>query len=211
MLIRRSPNLEELHILGGPLIPDGTVHPLCNARWPLLHSLSLGDIMLDWSVPPPGHTASTRPLIAFLEAHQRLRSLRTSRIALSPHHLSSLDRSSLPDLTHFAGSLEHLQVLAPSHPNITHVVLEDPLIIRDIAPLLIAGVLQSLRCLTELHIAFIFHSSYEGGSLIRNLVGACHGLTTLELTCARRSSFRVVSFSLFATFVPRFLTSLRIH
>jgi len=64
MLIRRSPDLEELHVLGGPLILDGTVHPLCNARWPLLHSLSLGDLMLDWS-SGPGPMSSKRPFIAF--------------------------------------------------------------------------------------------------------------------------------------------------
>jgi hypothetical protein len=196
MLIRRSPDLEELHVLGGPLILDGTVHPLCNARWPLLHSLSLGDLMLDWS-SGPGPMSSKRPFIAFLEAHPRLRFFRTSRTALNPHILPSLDPSALPQLTHFAGSLEHLQALAPSHPQITHLAIEEPLIIRDLAPLLVAGVLQNLRCLTELRIAFIFHSSYESGNLIRNLVSTCPGLTTLEITCARRSSFKVVCFSCF--------------
>ncbi|KAG1812183.1 uncharacterized protein BJ212DRAFT_1372017 [Suillus subaureus] len=171
MLIRRSPDLEELHVLGGPLILDGTVHPLCNARWPLLHSLSLGDLMLDWS-SGPGSMSSKRPFIAFLEAHQRLRFFRTSRTALSPHMLPSLDPSALPHLTHFAA-------------------IEEPLIIRDLAPLLVTGVLQNLRCLTELRIAFIFHSSYESGNLIRNLVSTCPGLTTLEITCARRSSSKL--------------------
>lgn len=64
MLIQRSPDLEELHVLGGPLILDGAVHPLCNARWPLLHSLSLGDLVLDWS-SGPGPMSSKRPFIAF--------------------------------------------------------------------------------------------------------------------------------------------------
>ncbi|KAG2154510.1 uncharacterized protein EDB93DRAFT_1081328 [Suillus bovinus] len=204
MLIRRSPNLEELHVLGGPLILDGTVHPLCNARWPLLHSLSLGDVMLDWS-SGPGPMSSKRPFIAFLEAHQRLRSLRISRTALSPHVVPSLDQSALPLLTHFTGSLEHLQALAPSHPQITHLTIEEPLIIRDLAPLLIAGVLQSLRCLTELRVAFVFHSSYESANLIRNLVSTCPGLTTLEITCARRSSFKVVCSFLIAACILRSL------
>ncbi|KAG1739270.1 hypothetical protein EDB19DRAFT_1635797 [Suillus lakei] len=202
MLIRRSPDLEELHVLGGPLILDGTVHPLCSARWPLLHSLSLGDIMLDWSTGP-GPMSSKRPFIAFLEAHPGLRFFRTSRTALSPHVLPSLDPSALPHLTHFAGSLEHLQALAPSHPQITHLAIEEPLIIRDLAPLLVAGVLQSLRCLTELRIAFVFHSSYESGSLIKNLVGACPGLTTLEITCARRSSFKVDTLAKSVNCLPR--------
>lgn len=202
MLIRHSPNLEELHVLGGPLILNGTVHPLCNARWPLLHSLSLGDLMLDWS-SGPGPMSSKRPFIAFLEAHQRLRFFRTSRTALSPHILPSLDPSALPHLTHFAGSLEHLQALAPSHPQITHLAIEEPLVIRDLAPLLVAGVLQSLRCLTELRIAFVFHSSYESGNLIRNLVSTCPGLTTLEITCARRSSFRVDTLAKSVSCLPR--------
>ncbi|KAG1751339.1 uncharacterized protein EDB91DRAFT_601103 [Suillus paluster] len=202
MLIRRCPNLEELHVLGGPLILDGTVHPLCHARWPLLHSLSLGDIVLDWS-SGPGPMAAKRPFIAFLEAHQHLRSFRTSRTALSPHVLPSLDPSALPNLTHFAGSLEHLQGMAPSHPQITHLAIEEPLIIRDLAPLLVVGVLQSLHCLTELRIAFVFHSSYESGSLVRNLVGACPGLTTLEITCARRSSLKVDTLAKSVSALPR--------
>ncbi|KAG1829586.1 hypothetical protein EV424DRAFT_1316651 [Suillus variegatus] len=202
MLIRRSPDLEELHVLGGPLILDGTVHPLCNARWPLLHSLSLGDVMLDWS-SGPGPMSSKRPFIAFLEAHQRLRFFRISRTALSPHILPSLDPSALSHLTHFTGSLEHLQALAPSHPQITHLAIEEPLIIRDLAPLLIAGVLQSLRCLTELRVVFVFHSSYENGNLIRNLVSACPGLTTLEITCARRSSFKVDTLAKSVSCLPR--------
>lgn len=202
MLIRRSPDLEELHVLGGPLILDGTVHPLCNARWPLLHSLSLGDLMLDWS-SGPGPMSSKRPFIAFLEAHPRLRFFRTSRTALNPHILPSIDPSALPQLTHFAGSLEHLQALAPSHPQITHLAIEEPLIIRDLAPLLVAGVLQNLRCLTELRIAFIFHSSYESGNLIRNLVSTCPGLTTLEITCARRSSFKVDTLAKSVSCLPR--------
>lgn len=34
MLIRRCPNLEELHISGAPFLPVSVVHPLCYARWP---------------------------------------------------------------------------------------------------------------------------------------------------------------------------------
>jgi len=175
------------------LIADGKVHPLCSARWPLLHSLSLGDIILDWSGSLP--EGSKRPFITFLEAHQRLQSLRTSRTALSPHLLPSLDPSALSHLTHFAGSLEHLQALASSDPKITHLAIEEPLIIRDFAPLLITGVLQSLRYLTELRVAFVFHSYHESGSLIRSLTNACPGVTTLEITCAKRPSLRVVSSS----------------
>lgn len=202
MLIRRSPDLEELHIFGGPLILDGTVHPLCTARWPLLHSLSLGDLVLDWS-SGPGPMSSKRPFVAFLEAHQRLRFFRTSRTALSPHIITSLDPSALPHLTHFAGTLEHLQALAPSHPQITHLAIEEPLIIRDLAPLLVAGVLQSLRYLTELRIAFVFHSSYEGGNLIKNLISTCPGLTTLEITCTRRPSFKLDTLAKSVSCLPR--------
>jgi hypothetical protein len=117
----------------------------------------------------------------------------------------------LSHLSHFAGSLEHLQALAPSHPKITHLAIEEPLVIRDLAPLLVTGVLQSLRSLTELRVAFVFHSSHEHGSLVPSLIAACPAVTTLEITCARRPSLRVVSFLFVYESYFKSLTPLRVH
>lgn len=188
MLIRRSPDLEELHISGAPFIYSQAVRPLCYARWPRLHTLSLGDILLDWD-PRAGVKP---PFIAFLEAHPRLRSLQTSRAALNPALLPSLTPGSLSELTHFSGAIEHLQGLAPIHHQITSVAIDEPLVIRDLAPSLLASVLRGLKSLTELRVCFVFQSAYEGGSLVRSIAHACPGLTKLEVICTRKSSFTVV-------------------
>lgn len=188
MLIRRSPHLEELHISGAPFIFTQAVRPLCHARWPRLHTLSLGDILLDWD-PRAGVKP---PFIAFLEAHPRLRSLRTSRAALNPALLTALGPGSLPELTHFSGAVEHLQGLAPIHHQITSVALDEPLIIRDLAPSLLASVLRGIKSLAELRVCFVFQSAYEGGSLVRSIAHACPGLSKLEVICTRKSSFTIV-------------------
>lgn len=198
MLIRRSPDLEELHISGAPFISAQGVRPLCYARWPRLHTLSLGDILLDWDP----HAGIKPPFIAFLEAHPRLRSLRTSRTALNPALLAALVPSSLPELTHFSGAIEHLQGLAPIHHQITSVALDDPLVIRDLAPSLLASVLRGLKSLTELRVCFVFQSAYEGGSLVRSIAHACPGLTKLEVICTRKSSFTIVRLP--RSFVPSY-------
>ncbi|KAG9316750.1 hypothetical protein JVU11DRAFT_2811 [Chiua virens] len=124
-------------------------------------------------------------------AHPKLRSLRTSRAALNPALLNSLTDGSLPALTHFSGAIEHLQALAPIHHQITSVALDEPLIIRDLAPSLLASVLRGLKSLTELRVSFVFLSAYEGGSLVRSIAHACPGLTKLEVVCSRKSSFTV--------------------
>lgn len=188
MLIRRSPDLEELHIGGAPFISAQAVRPLCYARWPKLHTLSLGDILLDWD-PRAGVKP---PFIAFLEAHPRLRSLRTSRAALNPALLPSLAPGSLAELTHFSGAIEQLQGLTPIHHQITSVAIDEPLVIRDLAPSLLASVLRGLKSLTELRVCFVFQSAYEGGSLVRSIAHACPGLAKLEVICTRKSSFTIV-------------------
>lgn len=206
MLIRRCPNLEELHISGAPFLPVSVVHPLCYARWPKLRSLSLGDIVLDWQ---PRGGGVKPPFIAFLEAHPHLQMLRTSRAALNPGFLSSLDKGALPNLTRFAGSLEQLQGLSQIYSQITSVAIDEPLVIRDMAPLLAAGVLQGLHCLTELRVALVFQAAYEGGRLVRSIVNACPRLTKLELICARRPSFTLDTLAKIIGALPR-LRQLRV-
>ncbi|KAF9227209.1 hypothetical protein BS17DRAFT_793737 [Gyrodon lividus] len=205
MLIHRSPDLEELQITGAPFSSMQPVHPLCHARWPRLHTLSLGDILLDWQ-PRAGVKP---PFVALLEAHPHLRSLRTSRAALNPALLPSLTRGSLPELTHFGGAIEHLQSLANIHSQITSVSLDEPLIVRDLAPLLVAGVLQGLKSLTELRVYFVFQSPHDGGSLIRSIVNACPDLTALEVICARGPSFTIDKLAKAIRTLPR-LRKLRV-
>ncbi|KAG8214059.1 hypothetical protein J3R82DRAFT_10816 [Butyriboletus roseoflavus] len=199
MLIRRSPDLEELHISGAPFIFTQAVRPLCYARWPRLHALSLGDILLDWD-PSAGLKP---PFITFLEAHPRLRSLRTSRAALNPALLPALGPGALPELTHFNGAIEHLQGLAPIHRQITSVALDEPMIIRDLAPSLLASVLRGLKSLTELRVCFVFQSAYEGGSFVRSIAHACPGLTKLEVMCTRKSSFTIDTLAKAVRTLPR--------
>ncbi|KAH0827995.1 hypothetical protein J3R83DRAFT_3638 [Lanmaoa asiatica] len=199
MIIRRSPDLEELHISGAPFISAHAVRPLCYARWPRLHTLSLGDILLDWD----SHAGVKPPFIAFLEAHPRLRSLRTSRAALNPALVTALAPGSLPELSHFSGAIEHLQGLAPVHHQITSVALDEPLIIRDLAPSLLASVLRGLKFLTELRVCFVFQSAYEGGSLVRSIAHACPGLIKLEVICTRKSSFTIDTLAKAVRTLPR--------
>jgi hypothetical protein len=199
MLITQSPDLEELHISGVPFISAHAVRPLCHARWQKLHTLSLGDILLDWDT----RTGIRPPFITFLEAHPRLRSLGTSRAALNPALLTSLVPGSLPKLTHFSGAIEHLQGLAPIHHQITSVALDEPLVIRDFAPSLIATVLKGLKSLSELRVCFVFQSAYEGGSLVRSIAHACPGLTKLEVICTRKSSFTIDTLAKAVRALPR--------
>ncbi|KAF8134522.1 hypothetical protein EV363DRAFT_1160578 [Boletus edulis] len=199
MLIRQSLDLEELHVSGAPFISAQAVRPLCHARWPKLHTLSLGDILLDWD-PRSGVKP---PFITFLEAHPRLRSLRTSRTALNPALLTSLTSGSLPELTHFSGAIEHLQELAPIHHQITSVALDEPLVIRDFAPSLLASVLKGLKSLTELRVCFVFESAYEGGTLVRSIAHACPGLTKLEIICTRKSAFTIDTLAKAVRTLPR--------
>ncbi|EGO00176.1 hypothetical protein SERLA73DRAFT_72915 [Serpula lacrymans var. lacrymans S7.3] len=190
MLIKRSPDLRELCIDGTSSVPTDA-HALSRGRWPNLRKLIIGDVALDWHIPVS--SASKRPFIAFLEAHRELRTLHISRYALNPMHLPTLHHDALPCLEHFTGSLEHLQAISPSHPSIKSVGFHEPIVIRDLAPMVVSSVLQGLPLLRSLKISFIFHSTYESGSLLRSLVSACPYLVELELTCARKPSFQLVS------------------
>ncbi|EGO25734.1 hypothetical protein SERLADRAFT_408008 [Serpula lacrymans var. lacrymans S7.9] len=192
MLIKRSPDLRELCIDGTSSVPTDA-HALSRGRWPNLRKLIIGDVALDWHIPVS--SASKRPFIAFLEAHRELRTLHISRYALNPMHLPTLHHDALPCLEHFTGSLEHLQAISPSHPSIKSVGFHEPIVIRDLAPMVVSSVLQGLPLLRSLKISFIFHSTYESGSLLRSLVSACPYLVELELTCARKPSFQLESFA----------------
>lgn len=201
MLIYRCLNLEELSIDGCSDLPID-VRRLVNGRWPHLRKLTLGEVMLDHL--DPTSVTEKRPCIDFLEAHPKLQSLRISRHALTPAHLSSLSHSSFPDLVDFSGTLEQLQTIAPAptHPH-THlynpsrqlrsVGFSEPMLMRDVTPLAVSVALQGLKNLTTLRISFVLHSMYESGSLLRSLVGSCPRLERIEMECAHKPSFSMVS------------------
>lgn len=192
MLIDRSPDLEELCIDGfSPLHSTGTL-PLIHARWPKLRKLTLGDGVVDLSMfNPIGQ--DKHPFIAFLDAHPKLESLRTSRHALPPAQLATLDPTALPVLKEFSGTLEQLQTLATHHTSLTSVVFHEPMLMRDVTPLAVSATLQEITSLTTLRISFVLYSMYESGSLLRSLVGCCPNLVRLELVCGHKPSFPIES------------------
>lgn len=190
MLIKRCPNLEELSINGISSLPTDA-RTLVNGRWPNLRQLSLGDVSLEWHTPT-STTGPKSPFITFLEAHPNLLSLKVSRNVPSAH-FSTLDPVTLPRLTEFSGTLEQLQALPHLHGSLKSVTFREPMQTRELTPLAVAGVLQNLTSLVELRISFVLHSMYDSSSLLRSLIASCPQIRHLELTCAHKPSFQLVS------------------
>ncbi|KII92598.1 hypothetical protein PLICRDRAFT_172671 [Plicaturopsis crispa FD-325 SS-3] len=191
MLINRCPNLEELCI-EGTYVLSANAHELTRGRWPKLRKLTLGDVLVDWHTPAP---TEKRPFIDFLETHSSLQSLSISRHVLPHTHMPMLDPEALPNLTHFGGTLEQLQALPRLHSSIKSIGFREPMLMREITPLTVSGLLQSLSSLTELSIAFALHSMYDSSSLLRSLTSSCPQLRHLELTCGHKPSFQLESFA----------------
>lgn len=206
MLTTSCPDLEELCLDGLGSWPTTEPLPLLQARWPKLHKLTLGDIIVDLGAVHGINSLDDQekhPFIEFLAAHPKLDSLRTSRFALSPTGLSALDEEALPELKEFSGTLEQLQILRRHHTSLTSVGFHEPMMMRDITPLAVSAVLQGIPNLTTLRISFVLHSMYESGSLLRSLAGCCPRLERLELVCGHKPSFPVESFSKAITHLPR--------
>ncbi|KAF8971198.1 hypothetical protein BDZ97DRAFT_1788255 [Flammula alnicola] len=193
MLIRRSPNLEELMIAGFSTVPTD-VHFLLEGRWPKLRKLALGDVCVDWfhrSLNP----GEKRPFIAFLEAHPGLESLSLSRHTIQPIHLTTLDPAALSQVTHFSGTHQQLHALTHVHHSVKSVVFRDPVETRDVSAPTVASLLRDLTSLTSLKISFTLHSMYDSGNLLRSLIQSCPRLRHLELTCAHKPSFQIDAFA----------------
>jgi hypothetical protein len=191
-MLKRSPNLEELTLAG--ISPHPTdAHQLVAGRWPRLRKLTLGDVIIDWQAAAADPEAK-RPFVAFLEAHNALESISLSRHNIHPSRLSALSPDALPHLEKFTGTLEQFQMLDRIHPSLKSVTFCDPVLTRELTPLAVAVVLQNLRNLTELRVSFVLHSMYDSGSLLRSLFTACPELEHLELICAHKPSFQLVSF-----------------
>ena len=193
MLIRRSPNLEELGIEGCSNVP-ADVHFLLEGRWPNLRKLSLGDICVDW-FPRSLNPGEKRPFINFLEQHPGLEVLSLSRHSIQPTHFSTLDPSSLGHVTHFSGTHQQLHALPHLHRTVQSVAFRDPVETRDVSPPTVASLLRDLPKLTQLKIAFALHSMYDSGNLLRALIHAAPRLRDLELTCAHKPSFQLDAFA----------------
>jgi hypothetical protein len=210
MLISRCPNLEELSLDGYTTNPIES-HRLVCGRWPNLRKLTLGDVIVNLDLgpgPAAGTGGDEKPLsIQFLEAHSNLQTLQISQHALLPRHLSFLSTSSLAHLVKFTGSLEQLQSLAPAQvlPNSRGVSLShqlqslafhEPILLRDVTPVVISSALQGLGNLTMLRIGFLLHSNllHESGSLLRSITASCPRLERIELGCACGPSFTIVCF-----------------
>ncbi|KAH7913459.1 hypothetical protein BJ138DRAFT_1146034 [Hygrophoropsis aurantiaca] len=184
MLIRRSPDLQELHIttslnLSPTMYSLRDRSPLYRARWPRLLAFSL--------TLSPNTMNGSQFLRNFLEAHPNLQSLRTS----TPHPIPTV-----PDLTHFAGPL--LAIPASAYSSLCSLTLTSPLL---------AGMgLPNMKQLKLLRVAFTFHSPYESGSVLRSLISSCPGLMHLEIVCERRPSFLIQSVSSLLTSLPRLRT-----
>jgi hypothetical protein len=195
MLVENCPDLEELSV-------EGTIaHPteaalLLRGRWPRLRKLILGDTVFDWreGIATGSSQEVKRPIIQFLEAHPTLETLGLSRHSMQPGLLSSMSPVAMPKVTHFNGTLEHLRTLPQIHSSLKNLTFRDSMSTRELAPLAVAAVLQSLTSLSQLRISFILHSVYDSGSLLRSLVLSCPRLAHLELTCAHKPSFQLVCF-----------------
>jgi hypothetical protein len=173
--------------------PTEAARLLCG-RWPRLRKLVLGDMMFHWPENPATlHNQDSKPpIIRFLDAHPTLEILGLSRHSIEPGILSSTGALSMRSVTQFKGTLEHLRALPQIHSSLENLTFCDSMSTRQLGPLAVAGVLQSLPSLTQLRISFILHSMYDSGSLLGSLILSCPRLTHLELTCALRPSFQLV-------------------
>lgn len=191
MLIRRCPDLEDLTIDGTSSVPTD-IHHLVEGRWPKLRQLTLGDVCIDW-IPRPMNPGEKRPFINFLEAHPHLESVNLSRHTIQPIHFAALDPVSLGKVKTFSGTHQQLQALPQIHPVLESVTFRDPVETREVSAPTVATLLRDLTSLTELRISFTLHSMYDSGNLLRSLIQSCPQLRHLELTCAHKPSFQLVS------------------
>ena len=191
MAISKCPDLEELSIEGSYSVPTD-IRYISEGRWPNLKKLTLGDVCIDW-IPRSLSPGEKRPFITFLEAHPQLESLNLSRHTVQPIHLASLDPESLNRVTSFSGTHQQLQALPQIHPELKVVAFRDSVETREVSAPTVARLLRELTSLAELRISFTLHSMYDSGNLLLSLTQSCPGLRHLDLTCAHKPSFQLVS------------------
>jgi len=66
---------------------------------------------------------------------------------------------------------------------------------REVSATAVAIILRELTSLTSLKIAFILHSMYDSGNILRSLIHSCPLLHHLDLTCGHKPSFQIDTFA----------------
>ncbi|KAJ8076881.1 hypothetical protein AAF712_000475 [Marasmius tenuissimus] len=194
MLMERCPNLEEFGIEGVSTFPAEAQHIL-EGRWPKLRKLVLGDVVVDGHQGLLGSPFTPQTsFIDFLKAHPLIEDLSLSRANANHNQLATLEPSALK-LRAFSGTLEQLQALSHTHPNLESVTFRESMQTREVTSLVVAGLLQRLTALTKLKISFTLHSMYDSGNLLKSLIASCPNLRHLELICGHRPSFQIDTFS----------------
>ncbi|KAI9060262.1 hypothetical protein FKP32DRAFT_1687783 [Trametes sanguinea] len=61
--------------------------------------------------------------------------------------------------------------------------------LRDLTPVTISRVLQSLHALTSLKITFVIQGGYDSNGILRTIAASCPHLLDLDLTCTTKPSF----------------------
>ncbi|KAK1230486.1 hypothetical protein PQX77_006414 [Marasmius sp. AFHP31] len=194
MLMERCPSLEEFGIEGVSTFPAEAQHIL-EGRWPKLRKLVLGDVVVDGHQGLLGSSFTPQTsFIDFLKAHPLIEDLSLSRANANHNQLATLEPSALK-LRAFSGTLEQLQALSHTHPDLESVTFRESMQTREVTSLVVAGLLQRLTALTKLKISFTLHSMYDSGNLLKSLIASCPNLRHLELICGHRPSFQIDTFS----------------
>lgn len=191
MLINRCPDLRELAISTNNTTSVDPVdaHRLCHGRWPNLRRLQLGNVTVDWM---PNAAGDRTPFLTFLRNHDSLEGLHLSTQAgISSEDLEQLDPDSLPNLTHFSGSINHLQAI-PHASTLKSVHIPQALVIRELTPVTLSNVLQRTSSVSTLKLKFVVQSGYDGLGVLRSIASSCPQLRHLDLTCSQRNSFSLV-------------------
>lgn len=191
MLINRCPDLRELVISTNNTssVDPVDAHRLCHGRWPHLRRLQLGNVTVNWA---PNSAGDRTPFLAFLQHHELLEGLHlSSQAGVSSEDLGQLEPESLPKLTHFSGSIDHLQAL-PHGASLKSIHIPQALVVRELTPVTLSNVLQSKSAMSTLKVSFIVQSGYDGLGVLRSIAASCPQLRHLDLTCSQKSSFSLV-------------------
>lgn len=210
MLIERCPCLEELS-----LVAVAPAHRLFDARsvvfgrWPRLHSITLGDMMLqDGAKDDVSSIEDYQAFMKFFVNHPRLRHIAFQHAGASTVFPSSfaLPYTALPFLESFHGPLRYLRSL-PRPDNLRHLTLTSlHHTMSSFHPTF--SVLQELPYLESLDIwidlSFGGQAYLQDESqLFSSFLSACPLLRDLKVMCFTRPTFRIVSCSAYTTFYLR--------
>ncbi|KAL7281735.1 hypothetical protein ACG7TL_005053 [Trametes sanguinea] len=78
--------------------------------------------------------------------------------------------------------------------------------LRDLTPVTISRVLQSLHALTSLKVTFVIQGGYDSNGILRTIAASCPHLLDLDLTCTTKPSFFLDAFATHLRGLPRLRT-----